>query len=241
MVRPTRWESAAQRIETAMAHWEQELGRALVRPVVLEGDIAEPGLGLSDSRFATGWRPIAARSCTRPRRSRFMPTRQTASRGAAISRALRYMLELCRRAGIRQCHHVSTAYVCGRRRGRILETELDVGQEPGNDYERSKLTAEKEVLRPTSSTASRLSAFDHRRRLADRLHDFVSTDFIRRCGWCTRCCKRSPGEAMLDGDWLGGIELAAHERKNLVPVEWVSAAMARLVTARALPRPRRIT
>ncbi len=51
VVRPTRWESATQRIETAMAYWERELGRALVRPVVLEGDIAEPALGLSDADF----------------------------------------------------------------------------------------------------------------------------------------------------------------------------------------------
>src|SRR5215218_3434178 len=47
VVRPTKWESAAQRIETAMARWELELGRSLVRPIVLEGDISEPGLGLS--------------------------------------------------------------------------------------------------------------------------------------------------------------------------------------------------
>lgn len=38
--------------------------------------------------------------------------------------------------------HVSTAYVCGVRDGVALEDELDVGQELGNAYERSKLTAE---------------------------------------------------------------------------------------------------
>ena len=52
------------------------------------------------------------------------------------------MLELCRDLGIRQFHHVSTAYVCGLRSDRCREAELDVGQIFGNDYERSKLEAE---------------------------------------------------------------------------------------------------
>ena len=50
VVRATRWESATQRIETAMAAWEKELGRPLVRPVVLEGDITQPDLGLAARR-----------------------------------------------------------------------------------------------------------------------------------------------------------------------------------------------
>ncbi|MCX2952889.1 SDR family oxidoreductase [Lentzea sp. NEAU-D7] len=41
--------------------------------------------------------------------------------------------------------HVSTAYVCGERTGRVLEDELDVGQRFGTDYERSKFLAEQEV------------------------------------------------------------------------------------------------
>ena len=38
--------------------------------------------------------------------------------------------------------HTSTAYVCGDRRGTILETELDSGQSFRNPYERSKFEAE---------------------------------------------------------------------------------------------------
>ena len=34
-------------MEEILQHWERELGRALPRPVVLSGDIAEPGFGLS--------------------------------------------------------------------------------------------------------------------------------------------------------------------------------------------------
>ena len=57
----------------------------------------------------------------------------------------RNVLEFCSKTDIREFHHVSTAYVCGTRRGRILESELDVGQEHGNDYEISKFESEQLV------------------------------------------------------------------------------------------------
>lgn len=40
-------------------------------------------------------------------------------------------------------HFVSTAYVCGQKKGIFYEDELDVGQEFSNFYEKSKLEAEK--------------------------------------------------------------------------------------------------
>ena len=52
-------------------------------------------------------------------------------------------IEFCRQAGIRKFFHVSTAYVAGKRLGRVYENELDVGQEYGNCYEESKVEAEK--------------------------------------------------------------------------------------------------
>ncbi len=41
--------------------------------------------------------------------------------------------------------HVSTAYVCGTRRGTVLEAELDCGQSFANGYEASKAAAERLV------------------------------------------------------------------------------------------------
>jgi nucleoside-diphosphate-sugar epimerase len=57
----------------------------------------------------------------------------------------RHVLDVCRQAGIRHFHHVSTAYVCGLRDGIVREDELEVGQDFGNDYERSKVAAERLV------------------------------------------------------------------------------------------------
>ena len=38
-----------------------------------------------------------------------------------------------------------------------------------------------------------------------------------------------PIEALADGNWLGQLQLSGTERKNLVPVEWVSAAMTQII------------
>jgi thioester reductase-like protein len=59
----------------------------------------------------------------------------------------RGVLELAARApGLKQVVHVSTAYVAGQRDGRAFEHEGDVGQEPRNTYEQTKLEAEALVL-----------------------------------------------------------------------------------------------
>ncbi|MGW1894337.1 SDR family oxidoreductase [Streptomyces sp. NPDC002004] len=56
------------------------------------------------------------------------------------------VLDLAGRAGT-PVVHVSTAYVCGRRAGVVLEDELDTGQRFANAYERSKFAAEQLVHR----------------------------------------------------------------------------------------------
>lgn len=67
------------------------------------------------------------------------------------------VLELSRRAadgkdGLR-LHHVSTAYVCGDRRGPLAESELAVGQGFWNSYEQSKLESEERVAQAASELA----------------------------------------------------------------------------------------
>ena len=54
VVRPNRKQTARQRIESALCQWDADLGKPLPRPVVLEGDIAQPDLGLDavDIRWA---------------------------------------------------------------------------------------------------------------------------------------------------------------------------------------------
>lgn len=61
------------------------------------------------------------------------------------------VISFCEKVGelrdFSRLHYVSTAYVCGNRTGRILESELDCGQTFANSYERSKFEGEKMVRR----------------------------------------------------------------------------------------------
>ena len=131
----------SQRVETLLRQWELSLETTLPRPVVLEGDLGEVDLGLDNRTL--NW---IERHCT----SVLHNAASLVFRGddpdgepyLSNVEGTRRMLELCRCTGIRQFHHVSTAYVCGLREGRVLETEVNLGQTPGNVYEKTKLQAE---------------------------------------------------------------------------------------------------
>ncbi|HYW78693.1 MAG TPA: SDR family oxidoreductase, partial [Thermoguttaceae bacterium] len=144
VARGSRCESAHARIETILARWEQTEGQTLPRPVVFEGDLTAENLGLDDA--ALRW---VGRHCDSVLHNAASLTFHGGDRDGEPWRSnvggTRRLLELCRQTGIKQFHYVSTAYVCGKRTGRILESELDEQQELSNDYERSKLEAERMV------------------------------------------------------------------------------------------------
>jgi len=228
VVRATKWESARQRVETAMAHWEKELGRALLRPVVLEGDISEPGLGLSDLDLA--WVQKHCGSVIHSAASlTFHAEEADGEPYRSNVQGTRNVLELCRRAGIRRYHHVSTAYVCGLRRGKILESDLDVGQQLGNDYEKTKLAAEKEVL--ATDFLDIVTVYRPSIIVGDSQTGFTTSyhGFYTPLRIVFSLLQSVPWDMLVQGDWLGRLQLAGNERKNLVSVEWVSAAMTQLI------------
>lgn len=114
--------------------------------------------------------------------------------------------------------HVSTAYVCGERTGRVLEHELDVGQRFGTGYERSKFLAEQEVraavagglpaavVRPSMIVGTQTSG---------EIRDFKNMYVVLKLFTQGRV-RSVPGfyDALLD----------------LVPVDYVAALICRVVT-----------
>ena len=231
IVRRSRFESAIGRIETAMRHWERELGRALVRPIVLEGDITQENCGLSraDQKWLAQFCDTAIHSAASltfyadPEEPEGEPWRSNIH-------GTRNVLGLCREAGIRKFHHVSTAYVCGRRRETIREDELDVGQEPSNDYESSKITAEKEVraadfLQQLTVHRPSIIVGDSKTGFTTSYHGFYTPLRLIHTLVTTL-----PWEVFVQGDWLGTLQLTGEEHKNLVPVDWVSAAMSEVIS-----------
>ncbi len=141
-----------------------------------------------------------------------------------------HVLDVCRHAGIRTLLHVSTAYVCGLRSGRVWERDLDVGQQEGNDYERSKLQAEALVRaadfleRPTILRPSIIIG-DSKNGFTSTYHGFY-TPLKLGCELV-----RTPGRfPFVSGvRLLAGLGLSGRERKNLVPVDWVSAVATHII------------
>ncbi|MFM7289746.1 MAG: SDR family oxidoreductase [Planctomycetia bacterium] len=233
VVRRSRKQSAQARADEILGHWEHHLGRPLPRPVVLEGDLTQPLCGLS----ATDRRWVAdhcdevlnnAASLT------FRGTDRAAEPWLTNVTGTSHVLDLARDTGLRHVHHVSTAYVCGLRSGRIMEDDLDVGQDFGNDYERSKVEAEKLVRSAARSAGGFLDTVTFHRPsiiVGDSHTGWTSTYHGLFAGLrlghtlLTRVTKgTTTGPAL-----LGLIGVTLSDTKNFVPVDWVSAVIAHAV------------
>jgi thioester reductase-like protein len=125
-------------------------------------------------------------------------------------------------------YHVSTAFVAGRRRGLVLESELNVGQEFVNTYERSKCTSEgmvndavtagrvrAAIMRPAiivgATRNGRISQFQNFYRFLQLL----DSDLSSRAG--------SEGRVRILANALGTL--------NLAPVDWTAEALWRIIDA----------
>ena len=233
LVRGNRRLSAAERIESLMRRLEERFGRLFVRPVVLTGDLCTPGLGLSEttrqwisdncdsvihSAANLLFRPASEHPDNEPYRTNVDGTRT--------------LLEVLSNAGITEWHYVSTAYIAGMRSGRILESESNVGQEFGNDYERSKTISE-QMLRESpaihSLTVYRPSiVIDLHPTTSMRSDQTINSAFLmfqalsQRFGLPER------------GDWFRRLGFSGHERKNIVTVDWVATMIAQIYRRPAL-------
>ncbi len=195
--------------------------------MVLEGDITQTDLDLDAS--SVRW---IARNCQSVIHNAASLTFHGGTRDSepwlSNVAGTRHVLELSRCLGIRQFHHVSTAYVCGLRRGRILESQLEEGQEFGNQYEKSKLEAEKlvrsaafldqyTVYRPAiiigDSRTGYTTTFHGFYALLKLAHTLVSKVALGSTG----------GQVLIEKFGLIG-----SERKNFVPVDWVAKVIAHI-------------
>ena len=233
LCRANRVESAAQRIEMLMRRWDKIAGRNLVRPVVIEADLVQPGMGLGPDDLK--W---IGDHCDRMLHNAASMTFREDKHGEPFrtnNDGMHNVLEMCRATGIKKFHHVSTAYVCGLRNGTVYERELDLGQQNGNVYEISKMTAEKMVraaefldettiYRPASVAGDSVTGYtvsSHGFYLPLQLA-YVMAD---------RIPTRLMGERFFR--LLG---LRGDEGKNLVPVDWLSQAIVHVVTHPELHR-----
>jgi thioester reductase-like protein len=138
LVRGLSRQSPSDRIETILSHWEHESGRLFPRPITLNGSLNKEGLDLNKDQ--TNW---LRRNCGSVINSagslKFQPGDTDNEPWQTNVDGTRHLLELCQDLGIREFHHVSTAYVAGLRDGLVRENDLDIGQRWGNVYEESKV------------------------------------------------------------------------------------------------------
>lgn len=145
LVRPKRGSTPPQRVRQLL---EQLPGggnaSALAeRITIVEGDLSQSGLGLSDAdaaRLADTITQIVHCGAAARFDLPLADARRTNCGGA------QGILDLALRcSNLARLDYVGTAYVAGKRRGLIREEELDEGQEHNNSYEQSKLEAEQLV------------------------------------------------------------------------------------------------
>jgi nucleoside-diphosphate-sugar epimerase len=229
VVRRSRAESARQRIETGLARWEQLIQTPLPRPVILEGNLTAPHLGLNTEQVA--W---VAENCSAVIHNaaslNFTAKDLESEPYLSNVQGTKNVLELCRTTGIRTFHHVSTAYICGLRNGTVYESERNVGQPPGNDYEASKIQAEEMV--------ANAEFLDHKTFLrpgiiiGDSVTGYTSTfhGFYVPLKICHGLMNIAQGFPSLAADGiLHWFNLTGEETKNFVPVDWVSAVSMRVI------------
>lgn len=235
LVRPSRRKTAEIRIESIMRCWDEILDTEVPRPKVLTGDISEPDLGLSFSEIK--WASENCRAIIHNAASlSFVTTGANAEPWKSNVQGTQNVLAFCEQASIREFHHVSTAYVGGLRQGRIYEADLDVGQEFANCYEESKIQAEKLVR--SASHIDSLTVYrpgiiigDSKTSMTTTFHNFyallqIAYTLARR-------------DELIDftGKSNGTVvkfNLDGHERKNLVPVDWVADVMTHIMLNRQL-------
>jgi thioester reductase-like protein len=235
LVRSNRRQSAADRIESLLCRLEHRFQHMLGRPVILEGELARPQLGLSSN--AVRWIEqncatvihSAANLLFSPANRR--PDNEPYRTNVEGTRAL---LDLVTRVGIREFHYVSTAYVAGLRGGIVQENDLNVGQEFGNDYERSKTQAE-QMLRESSAldslTVYRPSiVIDLHPTTAMRSDQTINSAFMMFQSLSQRFGLPDKGE------WFQRLGFLGSEQKNIVTVDWVANVVAEIFRRPSLHR-----
>lgn len=142
LARPKGLLSAKERIDLILKFIDPNMDKSLFSCYeVIEGDITKPGLGISKINLdrILNLRPTkifhSAASID------FSPEKKEMTWLVNVE-GTKNILNFASQIGIREFHHLSTLYVAGNREGKILESELFVGQSFNNPYEESKAYAE---------------------------------------------------------------------------------------------------
>ncbi len=228
LVRGRNYQTAKARIDSLLRDWDDISSLNPHRPFILHGDITKSECGLSASDL--NWISANVNEVVHSAASlAFLYRDKDGEPYSSNVLGTSKLLEVCRSTGIRNFHHISTAYVCGLRSGKVLETELDVGQSLGNDYERSKI--ESEQLVKASSFFESATIYRPSIIIGDLSNGFTSTfhGFYAPLRILHAWVDSFLNSQLQPKSLLASIGMTGMEYKNLVPVNWVSAVISRIV------------
>jgi long-chain acyl-CoA synthetase len=148
LVRARSQREADERLDGVMCSLFDAPDRHAGRVTALCGDLTEPGLGLAAGPDRRALADEVTEIIHGAASVAFdLPLEESRAINVEGTRRVLELADECAASpsGLRRLTYVSTAYVAGRRTGRALETELDVGQGFRNSYEQSKHEAERHV------------------------------------------------------------------------------------------------
>lgn len=131
--------SGAERIEDNLRRFSGKPSFLKERYTVISADITKPGLDIDPPSLQKLQNVAAVWHCAAL--SRFSTAHEKKLHLVNVS-GTKNVLDFAQQIGIERFHHLSTAYVCGNRRGVVLENELEHNEGFKNDYERTKYFAE---------------------------------------------------------------------------------------------------
>ena len=236
LVRSNRRSSAAERVAAVLQHWEATCGR-FPEPRVLEGDITQPGFGLSeeDQRWAADNCSMLIHSAAS---LKFQPSGDEPWNSNL--NGTRNALDFCEASGIPKLYYISTAYVCGKVNSTALETTVQAAVEPRNVYEASKRQAEQLVLSsdlvdPPTILRPSIIIGDSQTGYTSTFHGPYLPLRLALSMLSPKAASEAGIRISLDAQRiLKMMGLSGRERKNLVPVDWVSQCISRIVRASEL-------
>jgi thioester reductase-like protein len=232
LVRPTAKATGRERIEAILAGEEEQLGRLVPRPVVIEGDLTAAACGLTAADI--GWMRRSGGAVLHNAASlEFVGSDHEREPWRTNLTGTRNLLDLVEQVGVREFHHVSTAYVCGLTPGPIAEAASVGSHGFRNDYEASKHEAESLVRaaafldRPTFFRPAVIVGHSQTGATAT-YHGMMAmlqlmTVIVRSLPADENGFRKVSLRLAMTGD----------EQRNMVPVDWVAEAVARL---QGLPR-----
>ena len=188
---------------------------------VVEGDLAvrDCGLAPADWRWLRATVDTVVHCAGDPR---FEPEVMAAYVAGHIDGPIR-LLEGLAAGHLAHWAQVSTAFVCGRRSGTILERESDLGQAFNNTYERVKLDAERAIRAAGLSVGVDVRVF----RPSIVVGTAPPTAGGRPSNLLFTFIRALAALARRDGVHLR-IAAAPHARFNIVPIAYVAAAVVDL-------------